>query len=65
MRKIFAPPNTSVSSPRFTIDPPQIHHQKTTFCTPFFLKTPAKMPLYHAKKNNPKKSTAPPSTMAQ
>jgi hypothetical protein len=35
-----------VFSPRSTINPPQFHHQKTTFCTPLFAKTPAKTPLH-------------------
>jgi hypothetical protein len=61
----FAPQNTSINPPRFTSHPPQLHHQKTTFCTPFFLKPPAKTPLHHAKKNNPQKSTVTPGTMTQ
>src|SRR5882757_387778 len=28
----------TVNSPAFTSDPPQIHHRKTTFCTPFLPK---------------------------
>jgi hypothetical protein len=31
-----------VNSPQITIEQPQIHHQKTTFNTPFFRKSPAK-----------------------
>jgi hypothetical protein len=40
---VFFPPKKppSICTP-FTSDPPQIHHQKTTFCTPFFPKPPAK-----------------------
>jgi len=37
-----------VSSPRFTTNPPQSHHQKTTFCTPLFAKTAANAPVHHA-----------------
>jgi len=32
----------TVNVPAFTSNPPQIHHQKTTFCTPVFAKTPSK-----------------------
>jgi hypothetical protein len=32
----------TVNLPAFTSNPPQIHHQKTTFCIPFFAKTPSK-----------------------
>jgi hypothetical protein len=32
----------TVNLPAFTSNPPQIHHQKTTFCTPFLPKPPAK-----------------------
>jgi len=30
------------NEPRFTTHSPHIYHQKTTFCTPFFSKTPCK-----------------------
>jgi hypothetical protein len=46
------------------MNPPQTHQQKTTFCTPFFAKPPAKTPLHHAKTINPQKSTTNPSTIA-
>jgi hypothetical protein len=36
--------------PAFTSNPPQIHHQKTTFCTPFFPKPPAKTPVIQPEK---------------
>jgi hypothetical protein len=39
----FPPSSTSI--------PPQVHHQKTTICTPFFAKTPAKTPVHHTRKN--------------
>src|SRR6266851_7762583 len=32
----------TVNLPAFTSNPPQIHHQKTTFCTPFLPKPPQK-----------------------
>jgi len=32
----------NVNVPAFTSNPPQIHHQKTTFCTPFLPKPPTK-----------------------
>jgi hypothetical protein len=32
----------TVNLPAFTSDPPRIHHRKTTFCTPFLPKPPAK-----------------------
>jgi hypothetical protein len=32
----------TVNLPAFTSNPPQIHHQKTTFCIPFLPKPPAK-----------------------
>jgi hypothetical protein len=35
-------------SPRFTTNPPRFHHQKTTFRTSFFAKSPTKTPLHHA-----------------
>src|SRR4030088_2381022 len=31
----------TVNLPAFTSNPPQIHHRKTTFCTPFLPKPPA------------------------
>jgi hypothetical protein len=37
--------------PAFTSNPPQIHHRKTTFCTPFLPKPPAKRRLSAPEKN--------------
>jgi hypothetical protein len=37
-----APEKVTANTPRFTSKPPQIHHRKTTFNTPFFAKPPAK-----------------------
>jgi hypothetical protein len=54
----------SINAPRFTSNPPQLHHKKTTFCTPLFPKTPAKTPFHHAKKINSQKSTTNPVTIA-
>jgi hypothetical protein len=45
-----------VNLPAFTSNPPQIHHQKTTFCTPFFPKPPAKTPVVQPEKNTEKRS---------
>jgi hypothetical protein len=39
---IFAPKNVTIKSPHSPRKPPQIHHQNTTFCHPFFAKTPSK-----------------------
>jgi hypothetical protein len=39
-----------VNLPAFTSNPPQIHHQKTMFCTPLLTKPPAKMQVLHPKK---------------
>jgi hypothetical protein len=50
----FARPINVVFSPSFTILPPQIHHQKTTICTTFFAKTPAKPPFHTPEKNSKK-----------
>jgi hypothetical protein len=41
----------SVNSPRFTSNPPQIHHKKTTIKTPIFAKPPVKTTFHHSKKN--------------
>jgi hypothetical protein len=43
----------TVNLPGFTSNPPQIHHRKTTFCTPFLPKPPAE-----TGKPAPKKITA-------
>src|SRR5438477_6149825 len=40
--KIFKTGKVLANSPQITTIPPQIHHQKTTFCHPFFPKPPAK-----------------------
>src|ERR1700686_3581218 len=41
----------TVNLPAFTINPPQIHHQKNTFCTPFLPKPPAQTLVIQPKKN--------------
>src|ERR1700722_7535175 len=41
----------TVNLPAFTSNPPQINHQKTTFCTPFLPKPPAKTGKPASKKN--------------
>ena len=46
----------TVNLPAFTSNPPQIHHQKTTFCTPFLLKPPAKTSKRASKKKLKKRS---------
>ncbi len=40
----------TVNLPAFTSNPPQIHHRKTTFCTPFLPKPPAKTPVIQPRK---------------
>jgi hypothetical protein len=40
----------TVSLPAFTSNPPQIHHRKTTFCTPLLPKPPAKTPVIQRRK---------------
>ena len=37
--------------PAFTSNPPQIHHQETTFCTPFFAKISSKNAVNQRQKN--------------
>jgi hypothetical protein len=44
----------TVNLPAFTSNPPHIHHRKTTFCTPFLPKPPAKTPVIPARKNTAK-----------
>jgi hypothetical protein len=44
--KIFATEKRGVNSPRLPRNSPQSPHQKTTVCTPFFSKTPAKTRFY-------------------
>jgi hypothetical protein len=46
----FRPEKLSVNSPRFTSNPPQFHHPKTTSKTHIFAKPPAKTHLHHAGK---------------
>jgi hypothetical protein len=50
----FAAGKVSVNSPRFTSNPPQIHHKKPHLKTQFFAKPPAKTPFDHTEKNNAK-----------
>jgi hypothetical protein len=50
----------TVNLPAFTSNPPQIHHQKTTFCTPFLPKPPAKRWLSSPKKITAKAMGLPP-----
>jgi hypothetical protein len=53
----FAAGKVSVNSPRFTSNPPQIHHKKPHLKTQFFAKPPQKHPL-----TTPKKITQSPKT---
>jgi hypothetical protein len=46
----FQRPKTAINAPRFTTKPPQINHQKTTFCTSFSAKPPAKTTKTPSKK---------------
>jgi hypothetical protein len=39
-----------VKAPRLPRNSPQLHHKKTTVCTPLFAKTPAKTLLHHRQK---------------
>jgi hypothetical protein len=48
--KKFRARKMTVNLPAFTSNPPQIHHRKTTFCTPFLPKPPAKTPVIRARK---------------
>jgi hypothetical protein len=41
----FGPKKVSVNSPRFTSNPPQLHHKITTINTHSFAKPPYKRPL--------------------
>jgi hypothetical protein len=50
----FSSRKVAVLLSAFTSNPPQIHHQKTTFCTPFFAQTPSKSAGYPP----PEKTTA-------
>jgi hypothetical protein len=43
-----------VKAPRLPRNSPQLHHEKTTLCTPLFAKTPAKTPLHHRQNNHDK-----------
>jgi hypothetical protein len=40
----------TIKEPRFTTNPPQLNHKKTTFCTRFSPKPPAKTPKSPQKK---------------
>jgi hypothetical protein len=51
----FAPEKRPSTSHKFTTNPPQIHHQKTTFNHPFLPKPPAKTHNHHAKNKRPDK----------
>jgi hypothetical protein len=42
---------TTIISPRFTSNSPQLHHEKPHTIRPVFPKPPAKSPLHHGKKN--------------
>jgi hypothetical protein len=48
--RVFRARKMTINLPAFTSNPPQIHHQKTTFCTPFLRKPPAKTLVIQAKK---------------
>jgi hypothetical protein len=50
MWHIFRARKVTVNKPRFTTNPPQIHHQKTTFNHQFFAKTPSKNAQFPTKK---------------
>jgi hypothetical protein len=52
--EIFQARKMTVNLPAFTSNPPQIHQRKTTFCTQFLQKPPAKTPVILP----PKKITA-------
>src|SRR5882672_3718282 len=43
--RVFRGGKRGVKTPRLSRNPPQIHHQNTTTCTPFFQKTLQKHPL--------------------
>jgi hypothetical protein len=46
----FRPEKVSVNSPRFTSNPPQLHHKITTLKTAFSQKPLQKRPPHHAAK---------------
>jgi hypothetical protein len=48
-----------VRTPRSPRNPPQPHHQNTTFCTTNFAKTPYKRPIHHHRKNTHAKTDFP------
>jgi hypothetical protein len=52
----FSSPKMTVNLPAFTSNPPRIHHQKTTFCTPFLTKPPAKTPVNQRQKKTTAKA---------
>jgi hypothetical protein len=47
---VFRGRKMTVNLPAFTSNPPQIHQRKTTFCTPFLPKPPAKMLVIQPRK---------------
>jgi hypothetical protein len=51
----FEAKKLTAKTPRFTTQPPRLHHQKTTIKHPFFAKNPAK----HHKPTPKKYSTCP------
>jgi hypothetical protein len=46
----FEAKELTAKTPRFTTQPPRLHHQKTTIKHPFFAKTPAKHHKLHPEK---------------
>jgi hypothetical protein len=53
---VFRAGKVTVNLPAFTSNPPQIHHEKTTFCTLFLPKPPAKTRITSARKITAKTS---------
>jgi hypothetical protein len=49
----FTPENVTAKSPHLPRNPPQIHHQNTTFCHRFSAKPPAKTRKPTSPKNRP------------
>jgi hypothetical protein len=45
----FGAEKASINEPRFTSDPPQLHHKNTTIETHIFAKPPAKIGFHRAK----------------
>jgi hypothetical protein len=50
---VFRVRKVTINKPRFTTNPPQIHHQKTTFNHPFLPKPPAKTHISPQKIKGP------------